>query len=169
MSNDEREIRRKLRVLEHADQSGNIRLTCRYFGIPRSLFYVWRGKYRAQGRAGLARHKAVGAVYPTAIAPDVVEKVLHLRRTYHLGPIRIAWYMERYHGIRISDASVYRICRRHGMNRLPGRVGRCLAHFPVRWSAIRSRQTSRAPRHRLPRNTPGRTPLRAHGGSPVSL
>ena len=47
MSNDEREIRRKLRVLEHADQSGNIRLTCRYFGIPRSLFYVWRGKYRA--------------------------------------------------------------------------------------------------------------------------
>lgn len=106
MSNEEREIRPELRVLEHADQSGNIRLTCRYFGIPRSLFYVWRGKYRTRGRAGLARQKAVGAVYPTAIAPEVVEKVLHLRRTYHLGPIRIVWYMERYHGIRISDASV---------------------------------------------------------------
>ena len=128
MSNEEREIRRKLRVLEHADQSGNIRLTCRYFGIPGSLFYVWRGKYRTRGRAGLARQKAVGAVYPTAIAPEVVEKVLHLRRTYHLGPIRIVWYMERYHGIRISDASVYRICRRHGMNRLPGRVGRRAVH-----------------------------------------
>ena len=36
--------------------------------------------------------------------------------------------MERSHGIRISDASVYRICRRHGMNRLPGRVGRRAIH-----------------------------------------
>ena len=36
--------------------------------------------------------------------------------------------MERYHGIRISDVSVYRICRRHGMNRLPGRVGRRAIH-----------------------------------------
>ena len=128
MSNDEREIRRKLRVLEHADEHGNIRRTCRYFGISRSLFYVWRGKYRAQGRAGLARQKAVGVSYWNAIAPEVVEKVLHLRRTYHLGPKRIVWYMERYHGIRISDASVYRICRRRGMNRLPGHVGRRAVH-----------------------------------------
>ena len=128
MSNEEREIRRKLRVLEHAEQSGNIRRTCRYFGVPRSLFYVWRGKYRARGRAGIARQKAVGVSYGNAIAPDVVEKVLHLRRTYRLGPKRIVWYMERYHDIRISDASVYRICRRHGMNRLPGHVGRRAVH-----------------------------------------
>ena len=57
-----------------------------------------------------------------------MEKVLHLRRTYHLGPIRIVWYLERYHGITISDASVYRICRRHGLNRLPSRVGRRAVH-----------------------------------------
>ena len=92
--------------MDHYATHGNGALTCRYFGIPRSLFYVWRGKYRTRGRAGLARQKAVGAVYPTAIAPEVGEKVLHLRRTYHLGPIRSVWYMERYHGIRISDASV---------------------------------------------------------------
>jgi len=42
-----------------------------------------------------------------------VDKVLHLRRTYHLGPIRIVWYLERYHGIEISDAGVDRILRRH--------------------------------------------------------
>jgi transposase InsO family protein len=49
-----------------------------------------------------------------------VEKVIHLRRKYHLGPIRIVWYLERYHGIKISDAGVYRILRRNGLNRLPG-------------------------------------------------
>ena len=29
------------------------------------------------------------------------------------------WYLERYHGIKVSDAGIYRILRRHGMNRLP--------------------------------------------------
>ena len=58
----------------------------------------------------------------------IVEEVIHLRRTYHLGPIRIVWYLERYHGIRISHAGVYRILRRHGMTRLPGRVGRRAVH-----------------------------------------
>ena len=47
------------------------------------------------------------------------EKVLHLRRKYHLGPQRIVWYLERYHELRISDAGVYRILKRNGLNRLP--------------------------------------------------
>lgn len=48
-----------------------------------------------------------------------MEKVLYLRRKYHLGPIRIVWYLARYHGIKISDAGVYRILKRNGLNRLP--------------------------------------------------
>ena len=40
-----------------------------------------------------------------------------------MGPIRIVWYLQRYHGIRTSDATVYRVCKRHGLNRLPNRVG----------------------------------------------
>ena len=52
-------------------------------------------------------------------APEIEEKVLHLRRTYHLGPVRIMWYLKRYHAISISDANVYRILRRNGLNHLP--------------------------------------------------
>jgi hypothetical protein len=40
----------------------------------------------------------------------------------------IVWYLERYHGIKTSDATVYRVCKRHGMNRLPNRVGRRAVH-----------------------------------------
>jgi hypothetical protein len=40
MKADEREIRRKRRVLEHADESGNVAKTCRYFGIPRSSLAI---------------------------------------------------------------------------------------------------------------------------------
>jgi len=52
-----------------------------------------------------------------------VDRVLLLRKKYHLGPIRIVWYMARYHGIKISDASVYRTLCRHSVNRLPRNVG----------------------------------------------
>jgi hypothetical protein len=53
--------------------------------------------------------------------PDAVAKnILHLRKEYHLGPLRIVWYLERYHGLKISDAGVYRILKSNGVNRLPG-------------------------------------------------
>ena len=55
MTEDQREIRRKKRVLESAEKLGNINTTCRRFGIARSTFYLWRNRYRVLGEAGLAR------------------------------------------------------------------------------------------------------------------
>jgi len=119
MTEDQREIRRKLRILEHAEVTGDVSKTCRYFGIGRASFYRWRRAYQSQGEAGLANKRSVPHNHPNKTPAAVVEKVLYLRRTYHLGPMRIVWYLERYHGIRISDAGVYRILRRNGLNRLP--------------------------------------------------
>ena len=42
----------------------------------------------------------------------------YLRREYHLWPMRIVWYLERYHDVKMSDAIVSRMLRRHGLNRL---------------------------------------------------
>jgi len=120
MTNDQREIRRKLRVLQHAEESGNVHKTCRYFGIGRASFYRWRHALRKHGEQGLANARSVPHNHPNKTTPEVVEKVLHLRQKYHLGPIRIVWYLERYHDIKISGAGVYRILKRHGLNRLPG-------------------------------------------------
>lgn len=72
------------------------------------------------GEAGLANKRSVPYNHPNRTPEAVADKVLHLRREYHLGPIRIVWYLERYHGLRISDAGVYRILKRNGVNRLPG-------------------------------------------------
>jgi len=116
---DEREIRRKLKVLRHAEQSGNTAKTCRYFGVSRSTFYRWQRRYKKFGEAGLKNEKPI-PINPANKTPDEIEeKVLYLRKKYHLGPIRIVWYLARYHGIRISDASVYRILKRNGVSRLP--------------------------------------------------
>ena len=95
MSKAQQDIRRKTRALEHAARTGNVRQTCRYFGIPRSLFYVWRAAYEREGTAGLINKKPCAHSHPKTTAPAIVEQILHLRRTYHLGPIRIVWYLER--------------------------------------------------------------------------
>ena len=120
MTKDQHEIRRKLRVLEHAEMTGDVSKTCRYFGIGRASLYRWRHAYTDRGAAGLANARSVPHSHPNKTPAEVVEKVIHLRRKYHLGPIRIVWYLERYHGITISDAGVYRILKHNGLNRLPG-------------------------------------------------
>ena len=109
MTEDQREIRRKKRVLEYAEKHGNINTTCRRFGIARSTFYLWRDRYRELGAAGLARRRRCSHNHPNKTPDEVIEKILHLRRTYHMGPIRIVWYLQRYHDIKTSDATVYRV------------------------------------------------------------
>ncbi len=93
MTNAEREINRKLRILNHAEESGNIAKTCRYFGIPRSLFYVWREAYRQHGNEGLKCKKPIPRTHPNQTPDEIVEKILYLRRKYHLGPTRNMGYM----------------------------------------------------------------------------
>ena len=119
MKQRERDIQRKLRILRHAEQTGDISRTCRYFGIGRASFYRWKAALQRQGEAGLANRKTAPRNPANRTAPEIVEKVLHLRQRYHLGPIRIVWYLARYHDIKISDAGVYRILKRNGLNRLP--------------------------------------------------
>jgi transposase-like protein len=54
MTEEQREIRRKKRVIEYAEKHGNIRTACRRFGIAKSTFYLWRERYRESGDEGLA-------------------------------------------------------------------------------------------------------------------
>lgn len=119
MKQEDRDIQRKLRVLEHAERLGSVVKTCRYYGIARSTFYRWRVAYLSEGPRGLIDKPSIPKRHYNRTAPEIEEKVIYLRKNYHLGPIRIMWYLERYHDIKMSDATVSRILRRNGMNRLP--------------------------------------------------
>ena len=100
MNEAEREIRKRKRILEPARTTRNVAKTCRYFDVSRSTFYLWRRRYQADGDAGLIKKKPIPYQMPNQTPPEVVEKVLHLRRTYPLGPIRIVGHMDltRPHG-----------------------------------------------------------------------
>ncbi len=49
-----RKARARLRMIQHYEQvSRNVSQTCRFFGISRTQFYIWLGRYREAGSAGL--------------------------------------------------------------------------------------------------------------------
>ena len=96
MTNEERDTQRKLRELQHAETIGNARKACRYFGVGRSSFYRWRDAYRKHSESGLKNAKSVPKNPANQTPTEIAEKVLYLRRKYHLGAIRIVWYLARY-------------------------------------------------------------------------
>jgi transposase InsO family protein len=119
MSQTDRDIQRKLKILKRAEETGHVARTCRYFGVGRASFYRWKAALEKQGEAALARREPIPKNPKNRTPPEIVEKVLHLRKSYHLGPMRIVWYLARYHDIKISGAGVSRILKRNGLNRLP--------------------------------------------------
>ncbi len=68
MTHDQREIRRKKRVLEYAERIGNINKACRYFGVARSSFYEWRDRYRELGDDPLGLVGRLVQIRPASIS-----------------------------------------------------------------------------------------------------
>jgi transposase-like protein len=58
MNEEQRLVQKRLRVLEHAQKTGNVHKTCRYFGIARSSFYRWKSAFDQEGvnRSQYPRH-----------------------------------------------------------------------------------------------------------------
>ena len=80
MNTDKREVRRKLRILRHAEETGRVVQTSRYFGIEGSTFYRWRQAYAERGEAGLMNAPPIPKRHANRTPPEREEKVLCLRR-----------------------------------------------------------------------------------------
>lgn len=115
---EELRLRLKLVVLEYASYFGATE-ACREFNIPRSSFYRWKQSYDHEGPSGLVRKKPIAYSHPRKTSPKVIGKILELRREYQLGALRIVYYLDRYHGIKISESTVTRVLKAHGESRLP--------------------------------------------------
>ena len=120
--------RYKRLVLELAEGLGSDTKAYREFNVSKSTFYQWRKAFRKEGATGLIPKKPIAKSHPRQLSPDAVEKIIELRKAYHLGPERITWYLERYHGIRTSCSTVFRTLGRHGLRRLPKNADRRALH-----------------------------------------
>jgi len=125
---DEINLRRKLFILKFIRTCKNVKQECIEFGIPRSSYYNWKKKFEEGGREGLIRKKPIPYSHPNQLSQDIVDKILELRKSYHLGPQRITWYLERYHGVTTSCSTVYRTLVRNRMSRLPKSAPRRAIH-----------------------------------------
>jgi len=111
---------RRLAIIRHAHEvTGNVALTCRYFGISRTLYYVWLRRYEELGIEGLRPRSRRPHTSPNATSGEVVGKIVYLRQSYHFGPRKISMYLKRYHDVEVSPSGVWRILRRLEMSRLP--------------------------------------------------
>ena len=117
-SKEELQIRFKLVVLELASELGVSKI-CKEFNVPRSTFYRWKKRYDREGRAGLYTKKPIAYSHPCKTSPEVIDKILELRRDYQMGALRIMYYLDRYHGIKISESTVSRVLKAHRLNQLP--------------------------------------------------
>ena len=115
---EEFRVRRLQVVFDIAAVRGGVRKLCREFGIAKSTYYYWKKRYELLGKSGLYRHKPILYSSPRKTQPEVTEKVLELRNEHNMGPMKIVYYLKRYHGIDVSESTVYRILKAHGVSRL---------------------------------------------------
>jgi transposase len=116
----DRQAQRRLAVLRHAEEvTGNVSLTCRYYGISRNRFYKWKRRYEEESPDGLRDRSSRSRHSPRATGAGIVSKIVYLRSNCHFGPLKIQMYLKRYHDIDFTPSAVYGILKKLGMNRLP--------------------------------------------------
>jgi hypothetical protein len=72
---------RRLAIIRHAREvTGNVALTCRYYGM------TWLRRYQADGVAGLRDRSKRPLHCPHETPAEVVGKIICLRQNYHFGP-----------------------------------------------------------------------------------
>ena len=82
MTEEQRGVRRKKRVLEYAEKNGNIKTACRRFGIARSTFYLWRDRYREAGDDGLKSRMRGSHSHPNKTPEEVVRSSTGMSRIW---------------------------------------------------------------------------------------
>lgn len=111
----QREIRRRLCVLAHAQTTRNVSKTCRFYGISRDTFYAWRKAHRAGGEAALEpRKRGPKGPLPHQYTPELIARISRLRTEFSFGAQRIVWYLERYEGLRVSVSGVASMAKWNG-------------------------------------------------------
>ncbi len=116
MTTDQRIARRKLSLLELAQDLGNVSKACKIIGYSRQQFYEIRRNYQTYGAAGLI-DKARGPKnpHPNRLAPEIEEAILgHCLAHPTHGPMRVAHELAL-RGIQVSSGGVRGVWSRHDL------------------------------------------------------
>ena len=167
MVDDDVLFRFRLRLFSLAAELGNVRAACRIFGVHPSTYYRWRGPVLRSGLEMLRPRERRPPRMPNQTSQLIEQRVVafslgHPGSDRDGSAPRLA--QERWGGIVISPNGVWRVLRRHGLNRRISRLslvaGYAAPPEPERPTAARGaprrgRPPGRAGRLRLlPRRSP---------------
>jgi transposase InsO family protein len=127
VTRDEITYQRRVRVLEHAAEIGNVAATCRIFGVSRKTFYEWRNVAERYGLESLVPKARRRPQLPNATPTHVVGELLALAVAEPtLGCRQLADRLgER--GYVVSNTTVQKLLVHHGLGRRHQRVARAAA------------------------------------------
>lgn len=133
------DVRRRLKVLDwQRSEEANNSLTARHFGLRRGTIREWQRRFREAGVLGLVeRSRKPRHVRRPTTTPDVVARVVELRRQYP------AWSKHKIHALMATEKIVVSVST-------VGRVLKRRGCIDRRVSAKR-RRASKRPKNRFPR------------------
>jgi putative transposase len=100
------------------------RTTIAELGLSRSTFYRWQRRYRAQGEVGLVDRKPEPGAVWNRLRPAEQTAILETAlQQPDLSPRELAYQVTDHAGFTVSEATVYRVLKRHGLNRSITLVG----------------------------------------------
>lgn len=112
----QRDIARKLKVLNYAKEINNISKTCRYFGICHETTLYIAKKLFSQGRKRFIDSRPCPENRKLRIPKEVEGIIIHLRTHYHFGADLSIWHLQRYHDIKLSQNGCYQVLLRNKLN-----------------------------------------------------
>ncbi|WP_225900055.1 MULTISPECIES: leucine zipper domain-containing protein [unclassified Streptomyces] len=126
----DREAKRRLAVIRHVEEvTGNVAMSCRYFGISRQAYYTWYRRYQAEGVEGLRTRSKAPKTCPNATHVEVVGKIISptarwLRRVCACG--RARWQSGRWASPQATTSNAFVRATRSDSTRTPhGQLRRC--------------------------------------------
>ncbi len=114
-----RKVKARLRMLQHAQRvSGNVSQTCRFFGVSRALFYIWKKRFEKNGLAGLRDQPRRPHHIRYRIPPEIVSLILRIREERRYGAVRASLYLQRHYHAYVSPTTILKIFHRHRVGRI---------------------------------------------------
>ena len=124
-----REIARKLMVETYL-KNKNISETARLWKTSRNVVRKWVRRYKEKGEEGLKDLSHIPRHFPNITPPEIEEAVLKMRKDRGYGRKRLAFYLYKEKGVKISPNTIRHILRRGGYKgkKKPRRI-----FYPAQW------------------------------------
>jgi transposase InsO family protein len=141
-----KEAKLRLRWMDYYHKHRDASLTCRHFGIGRSLFYKWKKRYGLHGPKGLEDTSKRPSRVRTPMTPTPhVDLIRTLRRAHpEYSKYKLRVILERDHDVTISHSTIGRVIKRFQL----------FFERPVKPKGVRYRVA----RKRLPKELKGTRP-----------